>query len=44
MQYVLNVSLTFGYRGDAEQAEKNLATIVFNGLVSSWSEVEELRW
>jgi len=44
MQYVLNVSLTFGYRGDAEQAETQLATTVFNGLVSSWSEVEEVRW
>jgi hypothetical protein len=44
MQYVLNVSLTFGYRGDAEQAETQLATTVFNGLVSTWSEVEEVRW
>ena len=44
MQYVLNVSLTFGYRGDAEQAEKDLATTVFNGLVNSWCEVEEVRW
>ena len=43
-QYVLNVSLTFGYRGDAEQAETQLATTVFNGLVSSWSEVEKVRW
>jgi hypothetical protein len=42
--YVLNVSLTFGCHGDAEQAETQLATTVFNGLVSSWSEVEEVRW
>jgi hypothetical protein len=44
MQHVLNVSLTFDYRGDAKQAETQLATTVFNGLVSSWSEVEEVRW
>lgn len=44
VQYVLNVSLTFGCRGDAEQAETHLATSVFNGLVSRWSEVEEVRW
>ena len=44
MQYVLNVSLTFGCPGDAEQAATQLATTVFNGLVSSWSEVEEVRW
>jgi hypothetical protein len=31
-------------RGDAEQAETQFATTVFNGPVSSWSEVEELRW
>jgi hypothetical protein len=43
-QYVLNVSLTFGCRGHAEQAEMQLATTVFNSLVSSWSEVEEVRW
>jgi len=43
-EYVVNVSLTFGDRGDAEQAETQLATTVFNGLVSSWSEVEEVRW
>jgi hypothetical protein len=42
--YVLNVSLTFGSRGDAEQAETQLATTGFNGLMNSWSEVEELRW
>jgi hypothetical protein len=44
MEYVLNVSLTFGYRGDAEQAETQLAATAFNGLVTSWSEVEALRW
>ena len=44
MQYVLNVSLTFGHRSDAEQAETQLATTVLNGLMSSWSEVEEVRW
>jgi len=44
MPYVLNVSLTFGYHGDAEQAETQLATTVFKGLVSSWSEVEAVRW
>ena len=44
IQYVLNVSLTFDYRGHAEQAETQLATTVFNVLVSSWSEVEEVRW
>ena len=44
IQYVLNVSLTFDYRSHAEQAETQLATTVFNGLVSSWSEVEEVRW
>jgi hypothetical protein len=43
-EYVVNVSLTFGDRGDAEQAETQLATTVFNGLVNSWSEVEEVRW
>jgi hypothetical protein len=42
--YVLNVSLTFDYRRDAEQAETQLATTVFNGLVSSWSEVEQVEW
>jgi hypothetical protein len=44
MEYILNVSLTFGFRGDAERAEKQLATTVFNGLVGSWSEVEAVRW
>jgi hypothetical protein len=44
MQYVLNVSLTFGHHGDAEHAEKDLATTVLNGVVSRWSEVEEVRW
>jgi hypothetical protein len=44
MQYVLNVSLMFGYRGDAEQAAMQLATTGFNGVVGSWSEVEEVRW
>jgi hypothetical protein len=44
MNYVLNVSLTFGCRGDAEQAETQLATTFFNDLVSSWSEVEEITW
>jgi hypothetical protein len=44
MQYVLNVSMTFGYRSDAEQAERDLATTDFNGIESSWSEVEEVRW
>ena len=44
MPYVLNVSLTFGHRSDAELAEKDLATTVFSGLVSSWSEVEQVRW
>jgi hypothetical protein len=43
-QYVLNVSLAFGCHGDAEQAKTQLATTVFNGLVSSWSEVEEVGW
>jgi hypothetical protein len=43
-EYVLNVSLTFDYRRDAEQAETHLATTVFNGLVSRWSEVEEVTW
>ncbi|HYB82059.1 MAG TPA: hypothetical protein VED43_10490, partial [Mycobacterium sp.] len=43
-EYVVNVSLTFGDRGDAEQAEMQLATTIFNGLVSSWSEVEEVSW
>jgi len=37
MQYVLNVSLTFDYHGDAEHAETHLATTVFNGLVNRWS-------
>jgi hypothetical protein len=44
MLYVLNVSLTFGSRDGAEQAETKLATTAFNDLVTSWSEVEELRW
>jgi hypothetical protein len=44
MEYVLNVSLAFGSHGDAEQAETQLATTVFNGLVSSWSKVQEVRW
>ena len=44
MEYVLIASLVFGDRADAERAEKYLATTVFNGLVSSWSEVEEVRW
>jgi hypothetical protein len=44
MQYVLNVSLTFGYRRDAEQAEKELATTVFNGVVNRWAEVEDVTW
>jgi hypothetical protein len=44
MPYVLNVSLTFDCRSDAMQAETQLATTVFNGQVSSWSEVEEVRW
>jgi hypothetical protein len=43
MEYVLNVSLTFGFRGDAERAEKQLATTFFDGLVGSWSEVEAVR-
>jgi len=43
-QYVLNVSLTFGYRSDAEQAETHLATTDFNGLVSRWSEVQQVTW
>jgi hypothetical protein len=43
MDYVLNVSLTFGFRGDAERAEMQLATTFFNGLVTSWSEVEAVR-
>lgn len=43
-EYVLNVSLTFEYRRDAEQAETHLATTVFNGLVSRWSEVGEVTW
>ena len=43
-QYVVNVSLIFGNHSDAEQAEMQLAATVFNGLVSSWSEVEEARW
>jgi len=43
-QYVVNVSLTFGDRRDAEEAEIRLATTVFDGVVSSWSEVEEVRW
>ena len=44
MQYVVNVSLVFDLHGDAEQAEKELATTVFNGLESRWSVVEEVRW
>ncbi|HWT47913.1 MAG TPA: hypothetical protein VN255_04785 [Mycobacterium sp.] len=40
----MNVSLTFGDRRDAEEAEIRLATTVFDGVVSSWSEVEEVRW
>jgi hypothetical protein len=43
-QHVVNVSLIFGNHSDAEQAEMQLAATVFNGLVSSWSEVEEARW
>ena len=43
-QYVLNVSLTFGSRGDAELAETRLNTTVFDGLVTSWSQVEALSW
>ena len=43
MEYVLKVSLTFGFRGDAERAEMQLATTFFNGLVGSWSEVEAVR-
>jgi len=44
MQYVVNVSLEFGCRGDAERAETQLATTFFNNLVGSWSEVEEITW
>jgi hypothetical protein len=43
-EYVVNVSLTFSCRSDAEQAEMQLATTAFNGLVTNWSEVEEVRW
>jgi hypothetical protein len=42
-QYVVNIALIFGDHDDAEQAEMQLATTVFNGMLGSWSEVEEVR-
>jgi hypothetical protein len=44
MQYVVNASLTFNERSDAERAESKLATAVFDGLVESWREVALVTW